>query len=157
MVKIVRIRQAKQARNSESYDDQKPNGPVMEADPALDNLEADLNNLRSQLRRVIDTTGNWYDDPQTDLVELVKLAARRHDQALLGPINGVNTVFTTAAKFRHDGTKNEHVFYNGVKLQEGVGCDYVASESVPTTGYDTITLAFVPLSGDQLTIDFTPV
>lgn len=157
--KLVRIRQGKQARSSEAYDDQKANGPVMESDP--ENLEQDLNNLRSQVNRILDKslTGNWYDEPATDLQELFVLASRRYNQPLSGAINNLNTVFTTAEKFRHDGIRDESVYYNGQRLQEGASNDYVASESVPGLGYDTITMAFAPKNGadpDQLWIDYTP-
>jgi len=156
MAKITRIRQAKQARNSEAYDDQKPNGPVMETDPT--ELETDLNNIRSQVNRIMDAslTGNWFDNPVADLGEILALASRRYKQALIGPKNGANAVFTTAQKFRHDGQRDEAVYLNGVCLTEGAGCDYIASETVPTTGYDTITFAFPIVGSDNIGIDFTP-
>jgi hypothetical protein len=157
VAKISRIRQAKQARNSEAYDDQRPNGPVMETDPV--DLEADLNNIRSQVNRILDKSlaGNWFDEPVADLQEILAIASRRYKQPLAGAINGVNTVFTVATKFRHDGVRNEAVYYNGVCLQEGAGMDYVASESMALLGYDTITLEFAPKPGDNLAIDYTPV
>jgi hypothetical protein len=157
--KLVRIRQGKQARSSEAYNDANANGPIMETDP--ENLEQDLNNLRSQVNRILDRslTGNWYDEPASDLNELFVLASRRYTQALSGAINNVNRVFTTAEKFRHDGIRDESFYYNGQQLQEGAGNDYVVSESVPGLGYDTITTEFTPRNGanpDQLWIDYTP-
>ena len=154
MGRNVRIRQDKQVRESNAYDDARPNGAGMEVDQ--ENLENDLNNIRTQLRKIIDALGNWYDEPVTDLAGLTDLVNREYSQTLLGPINGTNTIFATAAKFVRDGTRNEVLRYNGVKLREGVGCDYVASESLPTTGYDTITMAFPLKFGDQIDIDFTP-
>lgn len=168
---ISRIRQAKQARNSEAYDDQKASGIVMESDPA--DLEQDLNNLRSQVNRIIDSSllGNWYDAPPSDLkaiaslVDLIndtggdfaliiQLANRRYGQPLTGAIDGVNLVFNTVVRFRHDGDRDEALYLNGVRLDEGD--DYVASETVLGLGYDTITTANPPKLGDKLAIDFTP-
>ena len=157
--KLVRIRQGPQARNSEAYDDRLPNGPVMETDP--ENLEQDLNALRSQINRILDRSlaGNWYDDPAADLQELYLLASRRFHQTLIGPVDNLNTVFTSAEKFRHDGIRNECCYYNGQLLEEGAGNDYVVSESVPGLGYDTIETLFIPRNGanpDKLWIDYTP-
>jgi len=154
MARNVRIRQLKQVRESETYDDARTNGPGMET--GEEHLENDLNNLRSQLRRIIDATGNWFDDPITDLVSLIALVNREYRQSLLGPINGTNTIFATSTKFIRDGTRNEVLKYNGVTLDQGGSDDYVASESVPTTGFDTVTLTFAPQVGDKLIIDFTP-
>ena len=157
MGKLVRIRQAKQARNSEAYDDARPNGPVMETDPI--HLEEDLNNIRSQVNRILDKSlaGNWYDEPVADLQEILALASRRYRQAVIGPINGINQVFTTAERFRHDGIRDESFYYNGQLLEEGAGNDYVVSESLPGTGYDIITTTFVALPDDKFWIDYTPV
>ena len=154
MAQIIRIKQAKQARNSEVYDDGLPNGPGMESSPI--ELETDLNNLRSQLRRIIDVTGNWYDDPQADLISILELASRKYKQDLIGAINNFNLVFSTAVTFRHDGVRDEAVYLNGICLEEGAGNDYIVSESVPLAGFDTITFAVAPKIGDKLAIDFTP-
>lgn len=78
-------------------------------------------------------------------------------QPLAGLQDGFNTVFTTAVKFQHTATIKEIVFLNGVRLQEGIGNDYIVSESVPGTGFDTITFVAAPFVGDYLTIDFVPV
>jgi len=155
----TRIRQGKQVRNSETYDDTRPSGAGMESTPV--NLEDDINNLRTQLRKVIGPIGKWYDQPLTDLAALFLGggggggAARYLHQPLTGLINGSNVVFTTAAKFTRNGLTNESVYLNGV-LQVAAD-DYVPSESVPTTGYDTITMVMAPRVGDKLTIDFSPV
>ena len=82
--------------------------------------------------------------------------ARYYRQALTGTVDGVNTTFTTALKFVGTAPRRETVFYNGQRLDEGVGCDYVISESVLGAGYDTVTFAFAPKIGDQLSIDFDP-
>jgi hypothetical protein len=82
---------------------------------------------------------------------------RFFQQGLSGAINGVNTVFTTTGFFRHGGFDTECVHYNGVRLFEGIGNDYVASESGgPGTGYDTITTNFAARTGHVLVIDYTP-
>jgi hypothetical protein len=73
-----------------------------------------------------------------------------------GVQNGSNLVFTTSVAFEA-GT--EAVSFNGVRQTEGVGCDYVRSESGGAgTGFDTITFAAdtVPFAVDELLIDFDP-
>jgi hypothetical protein len=72
---------------------------------------------------------------------------------LAGSIDGANTVFTSPTPWTRDDTA-ESVYYNGVRLTEGIGNDYVATESVPAAGYDTLTFTFSPQPGDILTIDF---
>lgn len=59
------LRQDTQIYNSDLYNDELNPGSMLESDPT--NLEADLNGVRSQLRRAIwaDSAGNWYDDIQT--------------------------------------------------------------------------------------------
>ena len=76
------------------------------------------------------------------------------DQALTGTIDGVNTVFTTTIPFMHNLVDREMFHVNGIRQKDGVGCDYIASESAPLLGYDTITMAYAPRVGDVLTIDF---
>ena len=80
----------------------------------------------------------------------------RIDQPLTGLINGVNLVFTTSIPFIHTLQRKELFYINGVRMNDGVGNDYVVSESVPLAGYDTLTLAYAPLVGDTLTLDFYP-
>jgi len=59
------IRQDTQIRNSDVYDDTVAAGVTMETAPT--EVEADLNAIRSQLKRHTwaDAAGNWYDDNQT--------------------------------------------------------------------------------------------
>jgi hypothetical protein len=59
------IRQDTQIRNSDVYDDTVAAGATMETAPT--EIEADLNAIRSQLKRHTwaDAAGNWYDDNQT--------------------------------------------------------------------------------------------
>ena len=87
-------------------------------------------------------------------------STRNYSETLLGLINGANTSFTTAADFING---SESVYFNGVRQTEGVGCDYVRSESGGVgTGYDTITFAVAPRSrpgakpDDSITIDYDP-
>ena len=77
-----------------------------------------------------------------------------------GLINDANTSYTTVADFIEG---SESVYFNGVRQTEGVGCDYVRSESGGVgTGYDTITFAVAPRSrpgakpDDSITIDYDP-
>jgi len=66
-------------------------------------------------------------------------------------------VFTTALNFSHGSVDTEIVYYNGQRLLEGSGNDYVASESGGVgTGYDTITLEFMPRPASNWLIDYTP-
>jgi len=86
---------------------------------------------------------------------------RVYNEVPSGAINDANTVYTTAAEFVDGG---ETVYFNGVRQMEGVGCDYVRSESGGVgTGYDTITFAVPPRDrpgskpDDVVTIDYDPV
>lgn len=76
--------------------------------------------------------------------------------ALTGAIDGVNDTFSAPAPFVAAGARREAVLYNGVRLAAGAGADYLALESIPGAGFDTIRLAFAPKSGDTLTIDYDP-
>lgn len=76
------------------------------------------------------------------------------DQALIGPINGINTVFQTAIHFMHTIPEREMFYVNGVRQRDGVGNDYTVSQSVPLAGYDTVTMDYAPKPGDVLLIDF---
>lgn len=159
MAKLVRIRQDKQARNSDVYDDTKASGTPMETTP--ESLEEDLNNIRSQLRRIIDTTGNWFDDPDTDLASIAAGdTPRRFRQNLAGTINSVNRDFTVTGslEFDHASFNNEKVYLNGLLQCEGVGFDYEAIESGGSgTGFDTVRFLIAPRPGDDLFIDYTPI
>jgi hypothetical protein len=75
---------------------------------------------------------------------------------LVGAINGANTVFTTPDDFEHDPSgASIAVYYNGMRLEGGTGCDYTVSESGGAgTGFDTVTLTFAPKSGDKLLADY---
>jgi len=76
-------------------------------------------------------------------------------RSLAGAINGVNVVFTvTADKFIHGSTVSEAFYVNGLRQHHGASNDYVASESVPAGGYDTITMVYPPKPGDTLLIDY---
>lgn len=80
---------------------------------------------------------------------------RIFSEELAGLKNQSNNTYTTAADFV---AGSEAVYYNGVRLLEGVGNDYVRSESGGIgTGYDTITLVVAPHSDDNLLIDYNPV
>ena len=78
----------------------------------------------------------------------------RISQSLTGPIDGLNTVFISSVPFLHDALRQEMFYINGIRQRVGVGNDYVVSESVPSFGYDTITVIYAPKPGDVLLIDF---
>ena len=85
---------------------------------------------------------------------------RVYSETPTGLINDANTVFATSQDFI---AGSEAVYFNGVRQREGVGCDYVRSESGGIgTGFDTITFAVAPRdrSGskpdDNVTIDYDP-
>lgn len=111
-------------------------------------------------------TGNpWLDDPyiqgfrytgQTASSIAAASTNRWIDQSLIGAQNSINTVFTTAVPFVRDATTREVFYVNGIRQREGAGHDYVATESVPGAGYDTITMGYPPVAKDNLSIDFTP-
>lgn len=79
----------------------------------------------------------------------------RPSAALVGAINGANTVFTTPEKLVKSSLR---VLMNGVQLEEGAGNDYTVTESGgPGTGFDTITfLGFAPRVGDKLFASYLP-
>lgn len=82
-------------------------------------------------------------------------STRLYQIPLIGVINGVNTIFSTAAYFIAFGAGRETVYLNGVAQLRGEGNDYVATESVPAAGYDLILLAAPPRVDDSVTIDYT--
>jgi hypothetical protein len=64
-------------------------------------------------------------------------------------------VFTTPETFLNQAGTSIFVYYNGVRLELGVGNDYTLSESVPGNGFDTVTLPFAPVPPkDKLTADY---
>lgn len=82
-------------------------------------------------------------------------SVRFFQQALVP--TGDPKIFTVALNFRHGGVDTEVVSYNGQRLIEGTGDDYVASESGGAgTGYDTITLEFTPRPSSNFRIDYAP-
>ena len=84
-------------------------------------------------------------------------AARQYNQGLTGTVDGVNKVFTSATKWRRDSLIREAAHLNGLRQRDGLTNDYNASESVPTTGYDTITFVVAPETGATILIDYTPI
>jgi hypothetical protein len=82
-------------------------------------------------------------------------AVRFFQQSLVATVDP--KVFTVPLNFRHGGVDTEVVSYNGQRLLEGSGNDYVASESGGAgTGYDTITLEFTPRPSSNFRVDYTP-
>lgn len=65
-----------------------------------------------------------------------------------GFVDGINTVFTTAANFQPNTTM---VYVNGIRQLRGGGNDYIES------GPNQITFTIPPLPGFQLQLDYYPV
>lgn len=98
----------------------------------------------------LDAVSSGCDDSSTTTASSYKT-----NVAPSGTVNGINTVFTTPEDFVHDGTQDEQVYLRGLRRCEGAGNDYVASESGGVgTGYDTITFATAPKTGDLILIDY---
>ena len=89
----------------------------------------------------------------TLLVDEIELDGERVlNEVPSGTKNGVNTSFGLANDFE-SGTLQLYV--NGVRKTEGVGNDFVATESGgPGTGFDGFTLAFPPIADDNLLADY---
>jgi hypothetical protein len=93
------------------------------------------------------------------LVHPLRVRTQRYfGEALQGVQNGLNTEFSTSVAYV---VGTEVVYRNGVRQQEGVGCDYERKESVPASGnFDRIDFADAPIvmsvGGENLTIDFDP-
>lgn len=80
---------------------------------------------------------------------------RRFDQLLVPTANP--NIFTAPAVYIHGGYNTESVFYNGQRLLEGTGNDYLATESGGGgTGYDTVITTFAPRPSSSWTMDFVP-
>lgn len=62
-----------------------------------------------------------------------------------GIINGINTVFITAANFTAGKIR---VYLNGLKQRAGIGNDYTE------TGANQITFTNAPITGDTITVDY---
>jgi hypothetical protein len=70
-----------------------------------------------------------------------------------GDIDGVNTVFSTSEKFSMEyGGFQIKVYFNGVR-QKLIN-DYLVSESVVGSGFDTITFSVAPRTGDNIIVDY---
>lgn len=86
----------------------------------------------------------------------LSLGRFRSGQTLVGVIDGINTSYTTPSleKFIHNLPFTDiSIFYNGGRLK--ILDDYTVIESGGIgTGYDTVVLAFAPLSGDHLIADY---
>lgn len=72
-----------------------------------------------------------------------------------GAVNGVNLVYTTPEDFLNTADLTVAVYWNGLRLFEGAVCDYTISESGGIgTGFDTITFAVAPKTGDNVLVDY---
>ena len=86
---------------------------------------------------------------------------RIYNEIPSGAINGVNTTYVTASIY---APNTDAVFFNGQRLDPGIGNDYVRVESGGAgTGFDSIILAIPPRSrpgvrpDDTVRIDYNPV
>ncbi len=82
----------------------------------------------------------------------------REDELLVGVVNGSNQIFflpnADKAINEEPGAKVK-VYYNGQRIHEGGLNDFTIDESGgPGTGFDRITVAFVPAEIDKLTADY---
>ena len=87
-----------------------------------------------------------------NLAPLTGPGSRVYHEVPAGAVDGANSVYKTASVFV-PGT--EAVYFNGRRQDEGAGFGYVISESVPSAGYDTLTLCGFPLAGDSILVDYT--
>lgn len=87
--------------------------------------------------------------------DTVLLSRFKVEVPLLGTKDAVNLIFTAPNKFLPSTIS---VYFNGQRMKQGSGNDYVVSESGgPGSGYDTITLLAVvlaPLPNEQLFADY---
>jgi len=90
----------------------------------------------------------------------LSVSNRIYHEAPTGAVDGVNTVFVVAGNYV---LNTEAVFFNGQRLDPGIGNDYVRVESGGAgTGFDSIILAIPPRSrpgarpDDILRIDYNP-
>ncbi len=81
--------------------------------------------------------------------------AQWRSQVALVP-TGNPLVFTTPEPFLHvPPGASIALYYNGQRLESGLGNDFTVSESGgPATGYDTVTLLFSPHVGDKFRADY---
>jgi len=107
-----------------------------------DELEAKVQSVRDQLDVLLSTRAT----EATLAAILAKIDVIVDGETPSGTINGSNVTFTTANSWKPTTT---HLFKNGVRLQEGLGFDYVEeADNV------TLTLAVAPILGDTLLVDY---
>jgi len=70
---------------------------------------------------------------------------------LIGDIDGAKVIFYVPDVFVEASMR---VHYNGQKLHVGDTEDYVVSESVVGSGYDTIIFNFAPRINDRITANY---
>jgi|GEM_PF-6633345 len=91
------------------------------------------------------------------LIQVVQGATRVYNDTPSGPVDGMNTTFGVPY-FVSAHHASESVTLNGVRLNPGVGNDYIAAESGGVgTGYDTLVLAVPPSPGSSLLVDYDPI
>ena len=78
---------------------------------------------------------------------------------LTAQVTGFTPVFTLSSKAYHNTVLGIEiqVALNGIKMREGAGNDFTASESGGVgTGFDTITFNFTPAAGYALLVEYLP-
>lgn len=154
-----RIRQ-REVRQPDTYDDQKTPLEIQQAESQAVDLETLSDFLLSQVRQILGTD-NWFDPVPASLQDLADAVIGGavdqfvYNEVPAGNQDGANTVFTAFQFFRPDTIR---VYFNGVRLSRGAGCDFEVEESAGTgTGFDTIRLLdadLAPLAEENLTIDY---
>ena len=153
------IRQDKQVRPSEAYDDTVPHGVALETD--AENLQDDVNALRSQIRRILGED-NWYDAPVVSLADVADGGGSGSGFLYTnivpsGDIDDANDTFIAPTYFESDlaGVMGPQVYVNGIRQQLSVHSS-VAESGGPGSGYDTIIFAgdCIPEVGDIVTMDY---
>jgi len=96
----TRVRQAEQTKPSQAYDDTLPPGTTLES---VAHLEADLNAIRSQLKRIIydGDVGNWYDD--LPLVDGARKGLKQLAESVGGDVTPKILLMDTVDEFTYVG------------------------------------------------------
>lgn len=153
-----------QIRKALQLDDQKDPAEIWSG-PGLALTEQDLQEyVLSQIKQIIfgDHDGEWNSDfAAAGILPLADLDPRTN-VLLIGVKDGINRTFTTPDKFRNIGGRTIQVYHNGRRLVLGgvspISGDFYVSESVPGTGYDTVTLTtFSPVNRSLLYADYLAI
>lgn len=144
-----------ETRRLDDPNDNRTAAEIAGTDSSAPHLEAYIQTIITQIRRIMGTV-DWKDDPPTDLLSLLTAVPNFvWEEELSGTRNGVNLVFTTVNKFDPSFIR---VYFNGQRLHSGTGNDFTISESGGVgTGYDTVTFSspeLAPLTGENIYADY---